>query len=604
MSSGVTLVDEAPASAEVTPEAPPRPSRLGDLFALAFGMAMTLAVQGYHFGTSNHTVYLLDPLRRAFPGTLARDWFTSQTLQYHAIFGLISAWLYELGVIEPAFLVSYLVLTLLLNVAWLMIVRAVGGSVMSFVLSIVLFHISAGGNGLGVYQFLQASSMLPSNVANVAMLWAIALWMTGRGAWAGLALGIAGLFHLNHAIAGAGLWGFLWLWQAFQPTHPRLRLSWRPHLLGTAGVMLGMVNIVWAWRATTGHSNAMPLPEFVDLYVRLRHPHHYDPSSWPMALWISFLWPLPLAAVAWRWRARSSQAVGWARLEAERASVGLAGMLAVALVGAGIFYLNEALIQMSLWRFSIHLKVLSCVGASVLLWEELEPWRRWVRASIVGIPIVMAAAIALNGALPTAADLFLRGNRGPITIMMGLCALAAGYGYIESERLRRVYHGVGVVGLIMLLFIGQGRWLGLDMLPLEKREYVDLCIWASDPAHTDPNGIVLVPPDELGFRLNARRAIVVNFKGVPQLSGEMIEWRKRLERVLDLDSLASLPHGDWSKTNKAVRQRYDELPASHLLAVANEYGARYIVVRRLLADAPQARLIYEDGGYFLYDLGG
>ena len=34
--------------------------------------------------------------------------------------------------------------------------------------------------GLGMYHFLQDSSFLPSNVANVAMLWGVYLWVRGQ----------------------------------------------------------------------------------------------------------------------------------------------------------------------------------------------------------------------------------------------------------------------------------------------------------------------------------------------------------------------------------------------------------------------------------------
>src|SRR5690348_11599477 len=80
---------------------------------VGFGCALTLALQGYQFGKSNHTVYLLDALRHVSPELLRHDWFTTQTLQYHAAFGVLTRGLMALGVLEPAFLVGYLVLLVL-----------------------------------------------------------------------------------------------------------------------------------------------------------------------------------------------------------------------------------------------------------------------------------------------------------------------------------------------------------------------------------------------------------------------------------------------------------------------------------------------------------
>src|SRR5690348_9280176 len=78
------------------------PARLRDVAAVSFAGALALAIHGYQFGKGNHSVYLLDALRHADPQLLANDWFTTQTLQYHAAFGVITRWLYELGPIQPA----------------------------------------------------------------------------------------------------------------------------------------------------------------------------------------------------------------------------------------------------------------------------------------------------------------------------------------------------------------------------------------------------------------------------------------------------------------------------------------------------------------------
>jgi len=215
-----------------------RPDWAADVFAVLYGVVTTLVVHGYQFGRGNHTVYLLDPLRRAFPELLTNDWFTTSTLQYHTIFGWVSGWLMRVGQIERAFIVGYVALAVLLNVAWFKLVRRMGGSRLTYLLSVLLYYLSAAGAGLGVYQFLQDSSFLPSNISNVAMLWGIYLWMSRRYGWAGVALGIAGVFHLNHAVVALGLWMALSVWQRIIPT--------RGYWIGTAVVaVLCLANIGW-----------------------------------------------------------------------------------------------------------------------------------------------------------------------------------------------------------------------------------------------------------------------------------------------------------------------------------------------------------------------
>ena len=155
-----------------------RPKSIGlssryELLLLLIGICFTFLVGGYQFGLSNHTVYLIDPLRQNNPQILANDWWSTSTLQYHGVFSAISAAFMRWGIIQPVFLIGYLSLVVLLHLAWWRLNRILGGSGETYLLSVFFFYVSAAGFGLGLYSFLQDSSILPSNIANIAMLWAI-----------------------------------------------------------------------------------------------------------------------------------------------------------------------------------------------------------------------------------------------------------------------------------------------------------------------------------------------------------------------------------------------------------------------------------------------
>ena len=96
-----------------------------------------------------------------------------------------------------------------MHAAWLAIVRRIGGGVRTYLLSTLLYHLSAGGLGLGVYQFLQDGSFLPSNISAVATLAAVAFWLDRRLWPTALCVAVAGLFHVNYALALIGFWGLL-----------------------------------------------------------------------------------------------------------------------------------------------------------------------------------------------------------------------------------------------------------------------------------------------------------------------------------------------------------------------------------------------------------
>jgi hypothetical protein len=522
-----------------------RAARLAPSLSVAAGVAITLLIRGYRFGESNHTVYLVDALRRIDPSLLRNDWWANSTLQYHFVFNALTAALMRAGILESTFLVGYLLLAVLLHVAWRRLVLLLGGTEGTYLVSVVLFYALAGGVGLGMYHFLQDGAFLPSNVANVAMLWGVCFWIAGVPALAGTCLGVAGLFHINHALAGLGLWGGATLLEGRRV----LGRSW--WVGGATTLLLSAVQVVPAAGVVLSRSGGLPLNEFVDLFVRLRHPHHFDPRAWHWGVWLAFLLPLPFVA-AW---VRCSPVAPETRRRAFVLFVLFAAMLVLALAGAGFWFISEALVQLNLYRFSIYPKLLSCVALAWLLWDATLRARPFV---IVGLLLVTA----------------------------GVAVVAASTGLLAPPTLRSPL-GLKVVGL-------QG----------DDPAYKATAAWARDNTPTD--AVFLVPPDEESFRVYAHRAIVVNYKGVPQLSGELPAWRDRLRDVLDLDTpgLLALPR-PMGQTLAAIRARYEALPPDHHASAARKYGARYVVVGHPVGPEPDWRLVHADstGSYFLYDLG-
>lgn len=575
--------------------------RLPWAFAVLFASTLCLVLFGYRFGTSNHAVYLVDALRRSNPELLQHDWFTTQTLQYHAAFGVIAQAVLQSDLIEPGFLISYLALLGLLHWGWLRLVRLLGGSVRVFLLSVVFFYLSAGGTGLGMYQFLQDASFLPSNVANVAMLWAMVFWIAGRYGASGACFGVAGLFHLNHALVGIGLWGSLsaWnLWKNRRNNEPGIVPPMRTASYAVGSVLsLGLSgsNIALALQAKAERSGGMPLDQFVDLYVRLRHPHHYDPSSWPVVLWIAFLWSIPFALYALSLGGERARE----REQTRRIFLLLLGLQLLALIGAGIWYVSESLVQMSLYRFSIYVLLLGCIATALVVrdWTARRPALRSKGATAAGaVALISAAVVALKPTLPAA----IEPHRASATYLLLLLSLPPLFLLLRKASDVRWFSALGIVALPVFLVIAWEGRLGMDVIPADDADYLAMCDWVRE--NTPADAVFLVPPQEQVFRIRARRAIVVNFKGIPQLSGEMVEWRRRLQTVLDLPDLRSLPRG-FGQTLSAIAHRYHALPTSHLEQVAEQYGARYLLLTRPASDPAAPPPVHAvNDRYFLYDL--
>jgi len=532
-------------AADAAPLVPLSPRPLASFLSLTVGVLITLAVRGYRFGESNHAVYLVDALRRTDPSLLRNDWWANSTLQYHFVFNAMTAALMRAGLLEPAFLVGYLLLAVLLHVGWRSLAVRLGGNDGTYLVSVVLYYLMAGGVGLGMYHFLQDSAFLPSNISNVAILWAVCFWVGGRPAAAGTCLGIAGMFHINHAVAGIGLWAGATLLEGGRTI--RHKQWW----VGSVAVIaLSALQIVPAARVVLNRSAKLPTGEFVDLFVRLRHPHHFDPTQWHWGVWLSFLAPIVVVLVAAY--APVPEQCADARRRARTLFLLFVLMIAFALFTAGFWFLGETFVQLNLYRFSIYPKLLSCIAVAWLLWDH---WRR--RACVVAALVVTAVAA------------------GAVALSSGLLA----------PPTWRSPLGLKLAGL-------QGDDAG----------YRELAEWARE--NTLKDAVFLVPPDEESFRVHARRGIVVNFKGVPQLGAELPEWRDRLQDVLGLDTqgLLDLPK-PMGQTLMAIRARYDALPPEHHAKVATRYGARFAVLGHPV-DASGFRLVHADstGSYFLYDL--
>ncbi|MGH7214562.1 MAG: DUF6798 domain-containing protein, partial [Tepidisphaeraceae bacterium] len=488
---------------------------------------------------------------------------------------------------------------------------ALGGTRMTYLFSALLYYLLAGGTGLGMYQFMQDGSFLPSNLANVALLWGIYLWVVGRHGWAGAAMGVAGLFHLNHALVGCGLWIVLSVWKFVErrPFGPTARRAGSvPYVIGTLlGLVMPGVNIALAVLHRPPQTGALALGEFVDLYVRLRHAHHYHAASWPVMLWVTFLLPVPFAVVAWRRVMRTAPSA--AVREAGRVFVVLGAMLVVAMLGAGVWYIGEALVQASLWRFSIYVKLLSCVGAAWLVCDAGVVPRNALRAAMLGLTIVLiavAAALVMAGdvAVDPSVARFVWTHLGAIALMVLICAALLVYQTISEHAgagALKLVHGAGVVAVVGLLWIGWGRYLGLSVVENDPPDYLEMCAWARD--NTPVDAVFLVPPHEQSFRLHARRAIYINFKAVAQLSDELAEWRDRMELLLGVDDLRNLPRG-WGQALPAMRDRYEARSAADLFILARENGMRYVLVGHDLGPAHADRLTFANSTrtFFLYDV--
>jgi hypothetical protein len=564
------------------------------VFAVGWACLLALVLDGYAFGQSNHHVYLLEAFRMKDPSLFSRDWFTVGTLQYHVLFSNITSFLLRLDVIEIGFLIGHLLCVVVMHAAWFGIVGRMGGSATTFLVSAVAFYASAGGVGLGMYRFMQDGSFLPSNCASALSLLAILFWLDRRIFAAAAAVGAAGIFHLNYACVAILALTLLAAGDALRDRQFRVVLD-RRHLLALLiATVPCLLNIALAARSKWSTQTAIPLEDFIDIYVHLRHPHHYDPLAWPTVIWICFLWPLLPAWWAFR-RAEPTPAVR----KLGRIMLFVLGLQLFALLTAGIWYLSETFVQLSFWRFSIFAKLIACIATAWLIVDhwKLRPGLLTLAMGVVTLIVSVGQWVPMNAVI----DGFINTNRTTLLIANGLLVIVTFWLGVRTRTGRAA---------VMLLLAGLGvlavdrAWrgeLGFVVVPEDDPQMIELGAWAQ--ANTPVDALFVVPPGDASFRLAALRSALVSYKQVPQLNGELARWKGLLDEVLGVDVL-TLPR-PMSATIRAMNQTYAELPAGHLEAVARRHDAAYVVALRDLEPWAGREVFRSTGGRFVvYQLDG
>ncbi|MEM7806758.1 MAG: DUF6798 domain-containing protein [Planctomycetota bacterium] len=482
---------------------------LAVFLAIVAAALLCMAVTGYSFLAGNHEVYLLEPLRRSGLASFAGDPFVTETLQYHGLFSFVASYLFHWNVAEAGFLIIFLALGFTLAWAWWRVVRHLGGGIAAFLASVVAYHVFLGDRALGIYSMLQDGQFNAGNVAAVGLVVALAGAFERRWYLAAFGFGLAGGFHLNFSLICPPLF-LLLAWKSGD--------RWRK-LIGPGIVAIGPsvanVGVALPAKIMAGAGEQMSLARFVELYARLRHPHHYDPLVWPWWVWAVVLAPLPLAALAW-WRHRDRWSLPGTTLAF------FVCLQVVALVFAGIWYVNETMIQASLWRFSPHMKWLAVCMGSV-----------WI--------------------------------------------------FNESRRAQLLAAATLVVSLISLL-IYRGD-LEIPVQPTSGRTILQAAAWARAESPPDSLFLV-PPGVGSAFPVNARRGHIVSFKLVPQLAGELEPWARRLGDVVGSDDITQYTGGftGYEQARRAMDADYHARPINELIEAARRHDADYVVV--LSSDAP------------------
>jgi Domain of unknown function (DUF6798) len=317
---------------------------------LAVSLAYLLRF-GYGMGFSDQDEFLPWLLARLKPGVLSTDWFVQSQAE---AFNVRSGFLLVLEPLArilgpgPAVGAIYVGSALGLISAAYFLSRQLGSSPVWACASAVLYLVlmprwTLGGNAA------PSSMLVPSMLAWALVLWAITLLFKRRWLAAGFLIGLAGWVQILVAaqVGAMALLGLLWRDRAIRSGTASFAVS---------ALIVASPVVFLLWRA----GGALPA-ESLDILARVRAPHHYLPSAFPLADYIQFGLLVSVGLIGLR-RSRLQRSGS-----ANRLLVGL-------MVGAGIFVVAGMLAWV--------------LGASSVL--SLQPFK----ATVLAAALVVAGAVA------------------------------------------------------------------------------------------------------------------------------------------------------------------------------------------------------------------
>ena len=576
-----------------------RALRYGALpFACATAVLLLFQV-GYGFEVGDQLQYLLLPYRELYPEFLRGDWFTWHTSHYHVTF----AWIVR----SAAFLsglprLPYAVFALhVLNLA------AFGYAVLrlSFALGMGLFEASFAVLGLALVRQLglagaivDHAGLVPSDLALPAFLLACAAYAEGRNLALGAWLGVSGFLHANYAVLGP---------LALYPL-VLLRCRQRRDLLELLRscalfAVLASPSLLLLVQAFLVRD---PAPEAVAVTLFVRSPHHYDlaamrPDELYYALALSFTsLPLALGLVTPRETGRRSFLL---------LSAALCVLLALGALGSGAHVLS--LSRLFMWRMSIPLFTLWLLGAGFALYE-LARQRAFLQLAWLVPTCVVLTTFAQTDPLeqsPWNALPLLAASGGALLGLASVCAqLRPAQAGLRMLTAALCLLGSLAAAALALSVVHTPLWQGDKFVRPRGLHFLDGSIHLDAPLRplfaqireqTPADARFLVPPGQSQFRLQARRAIFVDWKCAPMKGDEALEWQRRMLLAMGLPSFPARGYA----LPRAADAAYHARPLAELAALARAEGLTHILVRRQPGPTPSdLQRVFDSGPFVVYAL--
>lgn len=539
---------------------------------IVVAVAVLLAIAfGASYGQNNQLTYLLEPLRHAFPELYRHDWLVAETTPYHPVFAVAAA---PLFMVDPGGRIAFGIAQLVVQVATYVLiyrfVRALTPNARVAVYALLAALLAAGAAISLAYSYLFSGYLQPSSIATVGWLVAMVAYVRDRPFVCGLALAVAGIWHVNFLVLGIGLFGAV----EVVTFRARVRIARLALLIAPS---IAVVAVFLPSLLASAHAREPDLALWV--LSRFHAPAHYNPKQVRHYVPAIVCW----ATLAWGMR---GLVTGDACARALRFALVGTGLCVAAVIVASIPPLVGTT-RLYVWRIGPFAQLASqALVLAGALRAIIEPPARdtidrnsWIAIVVGGVGLVGETFHQVGGDYP-------------YVLALAFGGLTAAYAV--SRRVVGVRRWAGaVVAVVVLCAAVADKRHALASPPLFVTECAGPDCGLEAWARTTPvDSVFLVPPYMNGFRLGARRAIVADTKSPPLVPDELVTWYRRLCAMVDVHE---------SPSTLDIETTWDRRSGDKLLAIARGFAVDYLVLDKtrtsIRVDAPVA---YEDGGRVVY----
>jgi hypothetical protein len=512
-------------------------------------------------------VYFLHGFRLADADFIPRDWYTWNVFHYHFAFGYLLFLLQKIGQFPVAVLVAHVVMRIIFALGLFLICKRLCKNYVAVFLLTVAWWGLARESEMGlVGAQLLSSYFQPADVAAGFIALGFGLLFWSRFLWAGLFLGLAGLFHgaylssYGPAILVAALAMGVWRNRRtlFQFAIP-------------IGILWGMVVVVVF--AAVSLRSSVPAST-LSIITNIRCPGDFIITNWPVYATVNWL--------LWAGIGLAGVLAAPDGMEYRALRAGYFAALATTAIGIVqiVFLPVPSLSLLMLWRCTPLMLLLGIPPALDYLIDILNGTRK-----ITGTSVLFVATVGILGFVLSARG-WKAGVHGILLAAVPIGAMAAAGIKYFLERVKKGYISFSRAGVaasivsLMMVYIMvyySGQVFHYNQLTLSKAlsvhklspESEGMVAWIK--SNTPDDAVFVVPPVVDFMRLRAKRALVVDDKASCALPSDLKEW---FARLCDASGLTTAE----CTSSARIVNGYNKMDEGRALALNRKYGADYALL--------------------------